>query len=65
VHYAQLGADVVINYSGDEANASRTVEEIAAIGRDAIAVSADISKPSDIERLFINAKGTLHIRRSL
>jgi 3-oxoacyl-[acyl-carrier protein] reductase len=40
LRYAHLGADTVINYSGDEAK--------------------------QFDRLFaVNAKGTLHIRRSL
>jgi short chain dehydrogenase len=53
VRYAQLGTDIVINYSGDEANALKTVAEIGesgATGRDAIAVKADVTKPLDIER---------------
>jgi hypothetical protein len=37
-HHAQLGADIVINYSGDETNASKTVAEIVETGGDAIAV---------------------------
>ena len=57
VRYAQLGADIAINYSGDEANASRTVAEIGDIGRDAIAVKADITKPAEIERLFTETLG--------
>jgi 3-oxoacyl-[acyl-carrier protein] reductase len=55
VRYAQLGTDIVINYSGDEANALKTVAEIGesgATGRDAIAVKADVTKPLDIERFF-------------
>jgi 3-oxoacyl-[acyl-carrier protein] reductase len=55
VRYAQLGTDIVINYSGDEANALKTVAEIGesgATGRDAIAVKADVTKPLDIERIF-------------
>lgn len=57
VRYAQLGADIVINYSGDEANASKTVAEIGQIGRDAIAVQADVTKPAEIERLFTETLG--------
>lgn len=55
VRYAQLGTDIVINYSGDEANALKTAAEIGesgATGRDAIAVKADVTKPLDIERIF-------------
>jgi len=42
----------VINYSGDETNASKTAAEIVETGRDAIAVKADVTKPADIERIF-------------
>ncbi|MCW2659410.1 MAG: short-chain dehydrogenase/reductase, partial [Mycobacterium sp.] len=52
IRYAQLVADIAINYSGDEAGASNTVAEIGEIGRDAIAVRADVTKPYEIERLF-------------
>ena len=51
-HHAQLGADIVINYSGDKTNASKTVAEIVETCRDAIAVKADVTKPADIERIF-------------
>jgi 3-oxoacyl-[acyl-carrier protein] reductase len=57
VRYAQLGADIVINYSGDEAGASKTVAEVGEIGRDAIAVKADVTKPDEIERLFTETIG--------
>jgi NAD(P)-dependent dehydrogenase (short-subunit alcohol dehydrogenase family) len=57
VRYAQLGADIAINYSGDESNASKTVAEIGEIGRDAIAVQADVTKPAEIERLFTETLG--------
>ncbi|MBP2382872.1 NAD(P)-dependent dehydrogenase (short-subunit alcohol dehydrogenase family) [Brachybacterium sacelli] len=52
--YARLGASVVVNYSSDEQNARRTVEEIEAAGGDAIAVQADIATPAEIDRLFAN-----------
>lgn len=52
VRYAHLGADVVVNYSNDEANAKQTVTEIAATGRNAVAIKADLTRPDEIERLF-------------
>lgn len=40
---ARQGANVIVNYSGSEAKANETVEEIKALGRDAFAVKADVS----------------------
>lgn len=52
LRYAELGADVVVNYSGDQAGAAATVDEISARGAKAIAVRADVSRVADLERLF-------------
>lgn len=52
LRYASLGANVVVNYSGDEANATRTVEEVRAHGVEAVAIRADMTKTEEIERLF-------------
>jgi 3-oxoacyl-[acyl-carrier protein] reductase len=57
IRYAQLGADIAINYFGDEAGASNTVAEIGEIGRGAIAAKADVTKPYEIERLFTETIG--------
>ena len=54
--YAALGADLVINYSKDKASAEEVVSNIKAMGARVIAVQADVSKVSDIERLFAEAK---------
>ncbi|MCU1530048.1 MAG: short-chain dehydrogenase/reductase [Frondihabitans sp.] len=64
LRYASLGANVVVNYSEDEANATRTVEEVEAFGVEAIAVKADVSKVADLENLFavaIDRFGKLNI----
>ncbi|GAA1394187.1 SDR family oxidoreductase [Pseudonocardia kongjuensis] len=55
LRYASLGANVVVNYSGDTTNAERTVEEIRALGVEAIAVRADVSRVEEIDRLFAEA----------
>lgn len=55
LRYANLGADVVVNYSSDESNAERAVAEIIGTGRKAIAVRADLTRPDEIERLFREA----------
>lgn len=54
--YAALGADIVINYSKDKASAEEVLSNISAMGARVIAVQADVSKVSDLERLFAEAK---------
>lgn len=52
LRYAQLGADVVINYANDSNAADEVVKEIENYKVRAISVKADVSKPSEITRLF-------------
>jgi 3-oxoacyl-[acyl-carrier protein] reductase len=52
LRYANLGANVVVNYSRDRAGAEATVAEAEKFGVAALAVRADMSVVSDIERLF-------------
>jgi 3-oxoacyl-[acyl-carrier protein] reductase len=52
LRYASLGANIVVNYVSDPAIAGATVAEIEKLGVDAIAVKADVSVLTDIERLF-------------
>ena len=56
--YASEGAKVVVNYSSSKDYADRVVDEITRNGGTAIALQADISKISDIKRLFQEVKGT-------
>ncbi|WP_426323366.1 SDR family oxidoreductase [Microbacterium sp. E-13] len=58
VRFASLGADVVVNYSGDAAGAAATVEQIRTAGGSAIAVQADVSALDDLDRLFQTAVDT-------
>lgn len=53
---ASLGADCVINYSRDAVPANEVCAEVAKLGRQALAVQADVSSPAEIERLFAEAK---------
>jgi enoyl-[acyl-carrier protein] reductase III len=53
------GADVAINYVKDEQTAAKTVAEIEALGRKAIAIQADISDPKEIKELFKRVKEEL------
>jgi 3-oxoacyl-[acyl-carrier protein] reductase len=50
------GAAVVVNYASSREGADRVVSEITAQGGKAIAVQADVSKASDVERLFAETK---------
>lgn len=49
---AREGADVVLNYRQRAEEAEQAVKEIQALGRRAIAVSANMAKPEDITRMF-------------
>jgi NAD(P)-dependent dehydrogenase (short-subunit alcohol dehydrogenase family) len=50
------GADIVVNYATSKAEAEELVGEIAAVGRRAIAVQADVSRRADVARLFAAAE---------
>jgi NAD(P)-dependent dehydrogenase (short-subunit alcohol dehydrogenase family) len=50
------GADVVVNYGTSKAEADGVVGEIAAMGRRAIAVRADVSKRAQVQQLFAAAE---------
>jgi 3-oxoacyl-[acyl-carrier protein] reductase/pteridine reductase len=50
---AEEGADVVVNYETSKSEADQLVGEIAAHGRRAIAVQADVSKKAEVDRLFV------------
>jgi NAD(P)-dependent dehydrogenase (short-subunit alcohol dehydrogenase family) len=49
---AQRGFDVAVNYLKDRASADAVVADIAAAGRRAVAVQADMGREADIERMF-------------
>ena len=46
------GADVVVNYANSKTEADSVVREIQAASRRAIAVQADVSRRTDVEKLF-------------
>jgi 3-oxoacyl-[acyl-carrier protein] reductase len=54
--YAALGANIIINYSRDKASAEEVVSNIQAMGARVIAIQADVSKVTEIERLFKEGK---------
>lgn len=51
-HLADEGASVVVNYASSRAGADRVVADITKAGGKAVAVQADVSKQTDVERLF-------------
>lgn len=62
--YANAGAKVIVNYASDKEGAEKVVKAITDNGGTAITVQGDVSKASDVARLFSatkNAFGTLDI----
>ena len=49
---ARCGCDVAVNYHSDRAGAEATVGEIAALGRKAFAVQANVGQSAEVARLF-------------
>ena len=63
-HFAAEGAKVVVNYASSKQAADNVVKDITDNGGTAIAVQADVSKETDVARLFEETKkafGTLDI----
>ena len=61
---AAEGAAVVVNYASSKEGADRVVAEIVKKGGKAVAVQGDVSKASDVRRLFAETKkafGTLDV----
>jgi 3-oxoacyl-[acyl-carrier protein] reductase len=54
--YGAEGASVVVNYRSDKAGAEAVVKDIQKSGSKAIAVQGDVSKRSDVQKLFAEAK---------
>lgn len=62
--FARAGASVAVNHVVDAPAADEVVKEIEQMGQKAIAIRADVSSESDVERMFaqaIDCFGTLHI----
>ncbi|KJD52042.1 3-oxoacyl-ACP reductase, partial [Bacillus amyloliquefaciens] len=54
---AKNGANVVVNYAGNEAKANEVVDEIKALGRDAFAFKADVSNVDEVQAMMKEAVG--------
>ena len=62
--FGEAGASVVVNYASSREGAERVVAQIKAAGGKAIAVKGDVSKGTDVKRLFAETKeafGTIDI----
>jgi 3-oxoacyl-[acyl-carrier protein] reductase len=59
VRFAEAGADVALNFLDDKAAAESAAAEIAALGRRATTIAADISKPAQARRLVADAERAL------
>ncbi len=55
-HLAAEGASVVVNYASSKAGADHVVAEITGAGGKAVAVQTDVSKKTDVDRLFSETK---------
>ena len=55
---ASCGASIIVNYASSSSPAEKVVQEVKTLGRDGIAIKADVSKPAEIEILF--EKGVSH-----
>ena len=65
ISLGKAGASVVVNYASSRDGVERTVEAIRSRGGNAIALSGDVSKASDVAKLFAEADaayGTLDIK---
>jgi len=53
---ASRGADIVVNYSSSASAAEEVARTIKDMGREAIAIKADVSQPSCISELVPNLR---------
>lgn len=51
LRFAQEGAAVIVNYAHNDCEGSSVVEEIRAMGREAIAIEADVSSGEQVKRM--------------
>jgi 3-oxoacyl-[acyl-carrier protein] reductase len=59
LRFAEAGADVALNYLDDEAGAKSAAAQITALGRRAVTIAADISRPDEARRLVADAERAL------
>jgi 3-oxoacyl-[acyl-carrier protein] reductase len=54
--YAREGADVLVNYTSNEAAANEVVQQIRALGRKSVAVRANVAAKAEVEHMINTAK---------
>ena len=59
LRFAREGADVAVNFLDDEAAAAAVAADIAALGRRACTIGADVSRPAEARRLVEAAERAL------
>jgi NAD(P)-dependent dehydrogenase (short-subunit alcohol dehydrogenase family) len=59
VRFAEAGADVALNYLDDKAGAEAGAAEVRGLGRRAVTIAADVSRPEDARRLVADAERAL------
>ena len=60
LHFASLGADVVVNYFRNRQPAEETAERIRKLGRKALLVKANLGELEEIDRLFEMVEREFH-----
>jgi enoyl-[acyl-carrier protein] reductase III len=58
IHFARLGANVVVNFFRNRAPAEATVAEIEKLGRRSLLVKADVGDLNELDRLFDEVEKT-------
>ncbi|MED1664625.1 3-oxoacyl-[acyl-carrier-protein] reductase [Brevibacillus laterosporus] len=53
--YAEAGANIIVNYSGNEAKAQETVADIEKLGREAIMIRANVGNTEEAENMVKEA----------
>src|SRR5688500_6647586 len=61
LRFAEAGADVALNYLDDKPAAESAAKEITGLGRRAVTIAADISKPAEARRLVADAERALGV----
>jgi 3-oxoacyl-[acyl-carrier protein] reductase len=51
LEFARLGADVAVNYAGNETKANEVVDEIKLLGQDAIAIQCDVANSESVSEM--------------
>ena len=52
IGFAEAGADVLVNYSSDEAGARETAKAIEALGRKAVIFKANVAREAEVLAMF-------------